>query len=97
MAKLTENGAKLDNVENNVGGGESQLSGKTIVITGEFSDMTRNEFKEKLESMGAKVTGSISKKTDFLIVGDSPGSKLAKAQELGVKIMSEEEVKKLFV
>ena len=97
LQRLKDAGVKFENDEEIEVETNSELSGKTIVITGEFSDMTRNELKEKLERMGAKVTGSVSKKTDFVIVGESPGSKLAKAQELGVAIMSEEEISKLFI
>lgn len=70
---------------------DSKFSGKTFVITGTLSK-AREEYKELLESLGAKVSGSISKKTDFLLCGENAGSKLAKAQELGIKIVSEEEI-----
>lgn len=67
------------------------LAGKTVVLTGSLSRMTRDEAKNTLEEMGAKVAGSVSKKTDFVVAGEEAGSKLTKAQELGVQIMSEEE------
>lgn len=70
---------------------ESQINGKTFVITGTLS-RPRDEYKEILESNGAKVTNSISKKTDFLLAGTEAGSKLEKAKDLGVKILSEEEL-----
>lgn len=70
---------------------ESQINGKTFVITGTLS-RPRDEYKEILESNGAKVTNSISKKTDFLLAGTEAGSKLEKARDLGVKILSEEEL-----
>ncbi len=70
---------------------DSKFSGKTFVITGTLSK-AREEYKELLESLGAKVSGSISKKTDFLLCGENAGSKLAKAQELGIKIVSEAEI-----
>jgi DNA ligase (NAD+) len=63
---------------------------KTVVLTGTLLKMTREAAIEKLEHLGAKVTNSISKKTDYLIVGDSPGSKLQKAESLGVSIINEE-------
>lgn len=67
------------------------LSGKVCVVTGSLQLMTREQAKERLKKMGAKVTGSVSKKTDFLLVGESPGSKLTKAESLGIKVMGEEE------
>lgn len=70
---------------------ESVFSGKTVVATGTLKNFSRNEIKEKLESLGAKVAGSVSKKTDFVIVGEDAGSKYTKALELGVKTISEEE------
>ena len=69
---------------------DNSLQGKTFVITGSFSDLSREEIKDKLEAMGAKVTGSVSKTTDYLLAGSAPGSKLTKAQELGVEILGEE-------
>ena len=70
----------------------SKFSGKTIVITGSFTSFSRNELKEQLIVEGAKVTSSISTKTDFLISGEKPGSKLSKAEELNIKTLSEQEV-----
>ena len=70
---------------------ESIFTNKTVVLTGTLSQMTRNEAKAVLESLGANVSGSVSKKTDFVVYGESAGSKLTKAQTLGVRTMSEEE------
>ncbi|OOF52823.1 NAD-dependent DNA ligase LigA [Rodentibacter trehalosifermentans] len=70
---------------------ENPFKGKTVVLTGTLSQMGRNEAKALLQEMGAKVSGSVSAKTDFVIAGDAAGSKLTKAQELGVAILSEEE------
>lgn len=70
---------------------ENPFEGKTVVATGSLKNYSRTEIKDKLESLGAKVSGSVSKKTDYVIAGESAGSKLTKAQELGVKILSEEE------
>ena len=70
--------------------GELPLFDKIIVLTGAFSSMSRNEAKKKLQALGAKVTGSVSKKTSYVIVGESPGSKLTKATELGIEILDEE-------
>lgn len=67
------------------------LQNKTFILTGTLSTMTRDEAKVKLEILGAKVTSAVSKNSSYVVVGKNPGSKLAKAQELGVKILSEEE------
>lgn len=71
------------------------LSGKIFVITGTFSDMSRDEVKQALQALGAKVTGSVSKKTDYVVAGENPGSKVLKAQQLGVEILSEVQFKAL--
>jgi len=68
---------------------QGALSGKTFVLTGTLPSMTRDEAKKKIQACGGKVTGSVSKKTSFLIYGDKAGSKLAKAQELGVETIDE--------
>ncbi len=70
----------------------SHFFGRTVVITGSFTDMTRTELKARLEQAGAKVTGSVSSKTDFVIAGVSPGSKVDKAEKLGVEILDETEL-----
>lgn len=72
-----------------------RLAGNTYVITGTLSTMTRDEAKQALEALGAKVSGSVSKKTTALIAGESAGSKLTKAQSLGLSILSEDELKEL--
>ena len=70
---------------------ESPFMGKTVVVTGTLENYSRTLIKEKLESLGAKVSGSVSKKTDFVIAGEAAGSKYDKAKSLGVTILSEEE------
>ncbi len=65
------------------------LEGKTVVLTGTLSSMTRDEAGERLEALGAKVSGSVSKKTDFVVAGEAAGSKLAKAESLGVEVWDE--------
>jgi DNA ligase (NAD+) len=71
---------------------ESQeLAGKNFVLTGTLSRFTRDEAKKLVQEQGGKVTGSVSKKTDYVVAGADPGNKLAKAEELGVTVLSEDE------
>lgn len=70
----------------------SPFSEKTVVLTGTLSVLTRDEAKDKLKQLGAKVTGSVSKNTDLVIAGEAAGSKLNKAQELGIKVIDEQEL-----
>ncbi len=70
----------------------SKFYQKTVVITGAFQKYTREELGEKLRALGAKVTGSVSKKTDFVLCGENAGSKLSKAHELGITVITEEEL-----
>ena len=74
---------------------DGKFSGKTFVLTGTLSSMTRDEAGEKIKSLGGKTSSSVSKKTDFVVAGESAGSKLTKAQDLGVIILTEEEFLKM--
>jgi DNA ligase (NAD+) len=71
------------------------LAGKTVVLTGTLPTLTRDDAKEMLEAAGAKVAGSVSKKTDYVVAGADAGSKLAKAEELGVPVLDEESMRRL--
>ena len=72
-------------------GRESGVSGKTMVFTGTLSTMSRAEAKARAESLGARVTGSVSRKTDIVVAGADAGSKAVKARELGVQVLDEQE------
>ncbi|OWO84530.1 DNA ligase (NAD(+)) LigA [Photorhabdus luminescens] len=74
---------------------DSPFSGKTVVLTGSLHQLSRDEAKAKLVTLGAKVTGSVSKKTDLVITGEAAGSKLAKANELNIPVIDEEEMIRL--
>jgi DNA ligase (NAD+) len=73
----------------------TKLAGKTFVLTGTLAHFTRDEAKRMIEDAGGKVSGSVSKKTDYLVAGADAGSKLDKAKELGVKVIGEDELDKL--
>lgn len=85
---LTYTGPKIQPAEV-----DSPFSGKTVVLTGKLSHYTRNEAKELIETLGGSVTGSVSKKTDLVIAGDDAGSKRTKAEQLGIPIWDEEQLK----
>ena len=92
ICELFDSGIKLESLDSiNL---DSVFAGKTVVITGTLENMSRDEATTLLESMGANVSGSVSSKTDFLLCGENAGSKLNKAQSLGVKIIDLDFVKK---
>ncbi len=74
---------------------DSPSAGKTVVLTGSLSQLSRDDAKARLVALGAKVAGSVSKKTDLVIAGEAAGSKLAKAQELGIEVIDEAEMMRL--
>ena len=70
---------------------DSPIAGKTIVFTGTLASMTRSEAKARAENLGAKVTGSVSAQTDYVVIGADAGSKAEKARSLGVEALSEDD------
>jgi len=95
IGRLGEAGLRLelDETERRPEGGP--LEGKTVVLTGTLPGLTRDEAGEMVKRAGGKVTGSVSKKTDYVVAGDSAGSKLAKAEKLGVPVLDREGLDRL--
>lgn len=90
IARMRELGVKAEAEQQLVARNDSVFSGKTVVLTGTLPTMSRDEAAKLLEACGAKISGSVSKKTDFVVAGESAGSKLTKARELGVTVIEEE-------
>lgn len=93
IARLRACGVNMETAEREVT--DSVLSGKTVVVTGTLPTLGRREAQELIERYGGKVSGSVSKKTDYVLAGENAGSKLAKAQELGIPLLSEEEFREM--
>ncbi len=92
IERLREAGLRFTRKQEALQSTESPLTGKTVVLTGTLTQLTRDEAKALLRKLGANVTGSVSKKTDVLIAGEAAGSKLRKAQDLGIEIWSEQDL-----
>ena len=92
VGRLREAGLTLTGKKNQRG---TKLTGKTFVLTGTLAHFTRDEAKKMIEDAGGKVTGSVSKNTDYVVAGADAGSKLDKAKELGVKVIDEREMKSI--
>ena len=92
IAELIEQGIAWPAIEEKDESVPQPLAGKVVVLTGSLSQLSRTDAKAALQSLGAKVTGSVSKKTDILFVGENAGSKLAKAQELGIEVQTEQDL-----
>ena len=93
IVRLRACGVNMETAEREVT--DSILSGKTVVVTGTLPTLGRREAQELIERYGGKVSGSVSKKTDYVLAGENAGSKLAKAQELGIPVLSEEELREM--
>ncbi|CAH0539013.1 NAD-dependent DNA ligase LigA [Vibrio marisflavi] len=92
VLELIEQGISWPEIEEVSDNSPQPLAGMTVVLTGSLSQLSRTEAKEALQNLGAKVTGSVSKKTDILFAGEAAGSKLAKAQDLGIEVRSEQDL-----
>lgn len=93
LARLKEYGVNMQAEESELI--ESAITGKTVVVTGTLPTLGRKEAAELIEKYGGKAAGSVSKKTDYVLAGENAGSKLTKAQELGIPVISEEELKQM--
>ena len=92
---MKELGVRVQETPKSSEGQGQFLSGKIFVLTGTLEGMTREEAKQKIESVGGRVTSSVSKQTDYVIAGKDPGSKFDNARKLGVTILNEEDFSKL--
>jgi DNA ligase (NAD+) len=94
IEKLRRAGVKLES-EGDRADQNPNIAGRTFVVTGSLENYTRKEIEEVIESLGGRVTSSVSGNTDYLIAGENPGSKLERAEGLGVEIISEEDFERL--
>ena len=95
IQRLIDAGVTWDESEPSREAAAGSLAGKTFVLTGTLAGMTRDEAKARIQALGGKVTGSVSKRTDYVVFGDKAGSKLEKAQNLGIALLGEDELEKL--
>lgn len=93
--QLQNSGVLLETTEEDTVDDQGPLAGKTVVVTGTLKGFSRDEIEKLIERMGGHASGSVSKKTDYVIAGESAGSKLAKAQQLGIPVLSEDEFRKM--
>ncbi len=95
IERLRKRGLRFELSKQERRAGEGPLEGATFVLTGTLPELSREEATKRIRRAGGKVTGSVSKSTDYVVAGDSPGSKLAKAEELDIEILDEEGFLKL--
>jgi len=95
IKRLSAHGLIMEQEKRAASNGPRPLEGKTIVVTGTLQNYSRESIQERIHELGGKASGSVSKKTDYLLAGESAGSKLDKARELGVKVIDEKEFEKL--
>src|SRR5436305_5925013 len=95
IADFREVGLKLTEEKRDTAAAAAGVAGKTFVVTGTLARYERGEIEDLIKSLGGKVSGSVSKKTDYLVAGEKAGSKLDKAKELGVTVLTEDEFDKL--
>jgi DNA ligase (NAD+) len=95
VEELREQGLKLTEEKRAVPAGSAGLTGKTVVVTGTLARHGREEIEALIRKLGGKPAGSVSKKTDYVVAGEKAGSKLAKAQQLGVPVLTEEEFERM--
>ena len=89
IKQLRECGVRWDGKRHQIPVSSSLVSGKTFVLTGTLANLKRDEAKSKIEAFGGHVSGSVSRKTDFIVAGADPGSKLSEATRLGIKVLDE--------
>ncbi len=95
IQKISDGGVQISSVKKTEEKEKGSLQGKIFVLTGTLEGMTRDQAKKAIESAGGKVTGSVSKNTDYVVAGESSGSKIDKAKQLGIEIIDEAALKDL--
>ena len=95
IERLRKAGLSFESTAFQTGSGGGPFAGKTFVLTGALPSLTREQATAQIEALGGRVSGSVSKKTDFVLAGADPGSKLAQARKLGVRIIDETEFRRL--
>jgi len=95
IASLRDHGLMMEEPQTAAGESHQPLADKTIVVTGALKNYTRESIQDRIKQLGGRASSSVSKKTDYVLAGETPGSKLAKARELGIQVLTEEQFEKL--